>query len=50
MGADLEFVVGEAAPEAHDKDQLKRLVREDREFRNAIVGDVAVFERLMSDD
>jgi len=48
--SDLEFVVGEAAPEAHDKDQLKRLVREDREFRNAIVGDVAVFERLMSDD
>ena len=48
--ADLDFVVGEAAPDAADKARLKRLVREDEEFRRALVADERVFQRLMDDE
>lgn len=48
--ADLEFLVNHTAPDAHNKQRLKDLIREDRDFREAIVGDDRVFERVTSDD
>ena len=48
--ADLEFVVGEAAPDAADKERLKALLREDKDFRTAMVGDERVFQRVMNDE
>ena len=33
-----------------DKARLKRLVREDEEFRRALVADERVFQRLMDDE
>ena len=48
--ADLDFVVGEAAPDAHDKQRLKQLIREEENFRRALVGDDRVFQRVMSDE
>ena len=48
--ADLDFVVGEAAPDARDRDHLRHLVREDDHFRKALVGDEKVFQRVMSDE
>ena len=48
--ADLDFVVAEAAPGAADKERLKQLVQEDVEFRQALVGDDKVFQRVMNDD
>ena len=47
--AELQFVVEEAAPEARDKDRLVRLVRDDAEFRKALVSDEKVFRRVMGD-
>ncbi len=46
--ADLDFVVGEAAPDAHNKQRLKQLVLEDEVFRKALVGDERVFQRVMA--
>ena len=46
---ELDFVVGEAAPDAGNKEQLKRLVLEDAEFRSALVGDEKLFRRVMDD-
>ena len=48
--ADLDFVVAEAAPDTADKDRLKHLLREDDEFRRALVGDERVFQRVMDDE
>ena len=48
--ADLEFVVGEAAPAEPNKERLKQLVREDESFQEALVGDERVFQRVMSDE
>ena len=48
--ADLDFVVGAAAPEAADKERLKRLVREDERFRESLVGDERVYQKLAGDD
>ena len=36
---DLDFVVENVAPDAKDPEALKRLAREDPEFRAAMVGD-----------
>src|SRR3989304_2438517 len=47
---DLDFVVSEAAPEAQNKERLKELLLEDREFRKGLVGDEKVFQRVMTDD
>ncbi len=47
---DLDFVVGEAAPAARNKPELKRLLREDEHFRTALVGDERVFQRVMADE
>ena len=48
--ADLDFVVGEAAPSALDKERLKRLIQQDEDFRRALVGDERVFQRVTSDE
>ena len=48
--ADLNFVVGEAAPDVLDKERLSQLIREDQDFRSALIGDKKVFQRVMSDD
>ena len=48
--ADLEFVVREAAPDALDTERWKRLMRDDEGFRRALVGDDAVFQRVVEDE
>ena len=48
--ADLDFVIGLAAPNARDPVRLKRLARQDDEIRKALVSDDAVFEHVMADD
>ncbi|MBM3959112.1 MAG: hypothetical protein FJ314_04975, partial [SAR202 cluster bacterium] len=48
--ADLDFVVASAAPDAVNKEQLKALIREDESFRQGMVGDDRVFQRVMADD
>ena len=47
---DLDLVVGAAAPEASERERLKALVQQDRDFRKAMLSDDGVFRRLMSDD
>lgn len=48
--SDLDFVVGEVAPTASNKESLKLLLREDEGFRKALVGDEKVFQRVMNDE
>ena len=48
--ADLDFVVNEAAPEAADRERLRKLLLEDWDFRKALVGDDKVFQRAMDDE
>ena len=48
--ADLDFVVDEAAPGALNKEHLKQLIRDDEDFRKALVGDENVFQRVMNDE
>jgi hypothetical protein len=48
--SDLDFVIQEAAPEFKGKERLKQLIREDSDFRKALVGDERVFHRVMSDE
>ncbi|MBI4300085.1 MAG: hypothetical protein HY677_03040 [Chloroflexi bacterium] len=48
--ADLDFVVSEAAPGAQNPERLKQLIREDGEFRRALIGDEKVFRRVRTDD
>lgn len=48
--SDLDFVVQEAAPESGDKEKLKQLIREDEDFRRALIGDDRVFRRVMADE
>ncbi len=48
--SDLDFVIGEAAPQFRDKERLKQLIREDSDFRKALIGDERVFRRVMSDE
>ena len=48
--ADLEFVLSEVSPGAGDKQRLKQLIREDDDFRKAMVGDDKVFQRVMYDE
>ncbi len=47
---DLDFVVENVAPGARDPEALKRLVRDDPEFRAAMVGDGNLLERVLSDE
>ena len=48
--SDLDFVVGELAPNAADPGALKRLVIGDAQFRDAMLGDDALLERVLNDD
>ncbi len=48
--ADLDFAVGVAAPNAADPDALKRLAIQDAQFRDAMLGDDALLERILNDD
>jgi hypothetical protein len=47
---DLDFLVEAAAPGVGDKSNLKRIIREDEDFRNSFVGDEKVLNKLMADD
>jgi hypothetical protein len=47
---DLDFLVEAAAPGVGDKSNLKRIIREDEDFRNSFVSDEKVFNKLMADD
>ena len=42
--------MGEAAPDARDPARLVRLVREDEQFRQALVGDDRVFRQVVEDE
>ena len=48
--SDLDFVVEAASPGVQDSELLKRLVREDRAFKEAMIGDDRVFQRVMNDE
>jgi hypothetical protein len=47
---DLDFFVGRAAPDAIDPGRMRALIREDPQFRAAIVADDRVFEGVAADD
>ena len=47
---DLEFVVENVAPGARDPEALKKLIREDAEFRAAMIGDENLLERILNDE
>jgi len=47
---DLDFLTETLSPEVKDKYRLKRIIREDEDFRNTFVGDEKVFRRVMDDD
>ncbi|MEJ2727304.1 MAG: hypothetical protein P8185_02140 [Deltaproteobacteria bacterium] len=47
---DLDFLMEAAAPGVGDKSNLKRIIREDEDFRNSFVSDEKVFNKLMADD
>ena len=46
---DLDFLIGEASPQASNKARLRQMILEDQEFRQAIVGDERVFQRVIGD-
>ena len=48
--SDLEFIVGEVTPEALDTERLKQLIRDEEDFRQAMVGDERVFQRITQDE
>ena len=47
---DLDFLIEAAATGVADKANLKRILREDEDFRDSFVSDEKVFRRLMADD
>jgi hypothetical protein len=47
---DLDFLVEAAAPSVADKSSLKKIIREDEDFRNSFVSEEKVFRKLMADD
>jgi len=47
---DLDFLVETAAPNVEDKSNLKRIIRQDQDFRNSFISDEKVFNKLMADD
>lgn len=48
-GADLDFLVSSAAPEARDAARLKQVIAEDEDFRNAFLDDDRTVRRAISD-
>jgi hypothetical protein len=47
---DLDFLVETAHPEVVDKVKLKKIVREDEDFRNSFISDEKIFRRLIGDE
>ncbi len=47
---DLNFLIEAAASGVGDKSNLKKIIREDEDFRNSFVCDEKVFNKLMADD
>jgi hypothetical protein len=47
---DLDFLVDTVSPEVSDKPHLKKIIREDEDFKNTFMGDAKVFRRVMHDD
>ena len=47
---DLEFVVEEIGPGSLDPQRLKQLIRDDSSFRNTLISDNKVFNRVVSSD
>ncbi len=47
---DLAFVVGQAAPDSSNPSRLADLIREDPDFRKAMIGDEKVLDRVLSDE
>ena len=47
---DLDFLIEAAASDVGDKSNLRRIIREDEDFRNLFVSDEKVFYKLMADD
>ncbi|MGD9175365.1 MAG: hypothetical protein PVF29_14465 [Desulfobacterales bacterium] len=47
---DLDFLIEAVVPGVADRANLKRILREDKDFRHSFVSDEKVFSRLMADD
>lgn len=47
---DLDFLVETASPGVSDKASLKRIIKEDKDFRSKYVGDDNVFRTVINDD
>lgn len=47
---DLDFLTETVSPDVTDKYRLKRVIREDEDFRNKFIGDDKVFRRVMDDE
>jgi hypothetical protein len=46
---DLDFIVEKASPESRDKEKLKQALRDDGDFRKALIGDEQVFQGVLVD-
>jgi hypothetical protein len=46
---DLEFLIEAGSPGVSDRMRLKQILREDEDFRDALIGDGKIFRRLMHD-
>lgn len=47
---DLEFLIDAGSPGVSDRMRLKEILREDDDFRDALIGDEKIFRRLMHDE
>ncbi|UCD88624.1 MAG: hypothetical protein JSW04_09115 [Desulfobacterales bacterium] len=47
---DLGFLIDTVSPDVKDKQTLKQILAQDRDFRNKFVGDKKVFKRVIHDD
>lgn len=47
---DLDFLVETVSPETTDKLRLKRIIREDEDFRSTFISDEKIFNRVMDDE
>lgn len=47
---DLDFLINTVSPMVTDKVNLRKVIREDDDYRNEYIGDEKVFRKLMDDD
>jgi hypothetical protein len=47
---DLDFLIQAVSPEVSDKSGLKRIIREDEDFRNRFLSEKKLFRKLMNDE